>query len=104
MELFAGSDLSSETEPVKRSAELWSSFETEREPVKLSAGLVPLFETERERMESSIGTREEWSGEEQQSEALSPAGFVTNRFLPPVIASAHPSYYRRRERHSTEQT
>src|SRR5215467_7603885 len=99
LELFAELDLSFETEPepVKLSAELWLSFETKREPVKPSAELDSLFETELERwLESSIGTWEESlrsSGEEQPSKAMSPGGFVMN--LPPVPASAHPSYYRR---------
>jgi len=95
-----------ELEPVKLFAGLGLSFETEPEPVKLFAGLERSFETERERLELSIGMWEEWLMCLRCSlgEGLSPAGFVTNRLLPPVPVSAHPNYYRRREEHSTELT
>src|SRR5262249_48808853 len=106
VKLFAGLERSFETEPepVKLFAGLGVSFETE--PEKLSAGLERSFETERERLELSIGMWGEWLRCLRCSlgEGLSPAGFVTNRLLPPVPVSAHPSYYRRREEHSTELT
>jgi len=79
------------------------SFETEPEPVKLSAELERSFETERERLELQKELWEEWL-RRSLGEGSSPAGFVTNRLLPPVPVSAHPNYYRRREEHSTELT